>query len=265
MEVKKGFTLSEVMIAMTILGVLAAILVPVLTNTAPSTSKVMFKKAYSTIEKAINNMISDETNYPSDVTIIPLSDSISRAKGFNNTTAVTNSTYNKFCYLFTDQLNTTTGGTTSCVLATATGTNVFNTADGIVWNIITPAKDSDTNAETTTTVYGTTVEFPVGATAANSYLTKIIVDIDQSTKRSNTNCSADSSAASYNFNPGTGSAAITRCTNYNVNDAVKGYCSDNPDRFIFGIRYDGKIQVGSGASTDLCANQILSSPTENKQ
>lgn len=267
MAVKKGFTLSEVMIAMTILGVLAAVLVPVLTNLSPSTSKVMFKKAYSTLEKAVNNMVSDETNYPSDVPITPTPPgTISYSKGLNNTAAVTNivggTTYNKFCYLFTDQLNTTTGGGASCVLATATGLNVFSTADGIVWNISTPVSDTTTNAETLANVSTTAVEFPVGAIPTDSYRTKIIIDIDQSTKRSNTNCSADTNATSYNFDPGTGSAAMVRCADWNN---ASGNFQAKPDRFIFGVRYDGKIQIGSaGGTSDIYANLYLSNPTDNK-
>lgn len=267
MAIKKGFTLSEVMIAMTVLGVIAAILVPAIMKNIPSTNIVMFRKAYSTLEKSINNLISDETNYPSDVTIIPTNaGGTSYQKGFNNTTATTNTvsgtTYNKFCYFLTDQFNTTSGGGTSCLNSASTGLNVFTTSDGTIWNIVTPASDTTTNAEDATSVSGNTVEFPISPTlpanAAYSYLTKIIVDVNTGSK--STDCSTDSAAASYSFNPGSGAVAMTRCSDY---DNASGNWSAKPDRFIFGVRFDGKIQVGSGAGTDLYATHFLSSPTTN--
>ena len=64
MHLKKGFTLSEVMVTLGVLGVLAAILIPAITKVTPSTERVMFKKAHATLEKAVSEMIEDETNYP---------------------------------------------------------------------------------------------------------------------------------------------------------------------------------------------------------
>lgn len=241
MVTKKGFTLSEVMVAMTVLGVIAAVLVPSVMKTMPSNSKVLFKKAYATVEKSITNLLSDDTNYPPD----QLSGSTSR--GLNYTTATTN-TSNKLCYFLTDQLNYV--GSITCPGTGAATNAYFTTTDGIVWSIDYPGGGTDAAPDT---------QFPI---ASNSYATKIVVDVNGISN--GPNCSADSAANTYFFGDGASAAALTRCTNYNVNHATKGYCSDNPDRYIIGVRYDGKLQIGSGGTTDLCANQILSAPTTNQ-
>lgn len=244
MATKKGFTLSEVMIAMTVLGVLAAILVPTIMKTMPSNSKVLFRKAYSTLEKSVNNMINDETNYPSDQL------SGTTPKGFNYTTATTN-TSNKFCYFLTDQLNYV--GSATCPATGASTNAYFLTTDGIVWSISYPGGGTDAAPDT---------QFPV----SNTYATKVIVDVNGSSN--GPNCSNDDNAASYNFNDGAATAALTKCPNwktYGTYTPTEDPCAkDKPDRFIFGIRYDGKIQIGSAGATDACADRTLENPTTNQ-
>lgn len=263
MATKKGFTLSEVMIAVTVVGVLAAILVPTVMKTMPSNSKVLFKKAYSTLEKSVNNMISDDTNYPSDQSIIPNNGTTSYSKGFNYTTATTN-TSNKFCYFLTDQLNIS--GSSSCPATGSTGLGLFTTNDGILWNVYIPVSDTTTNSETVATVWTTAVQFPVGATVANSYTTKVIVDVNGPS--TGPNCTNDDNAATYNFNNGTATAALTKCPNwkaYASYTATEDPCAkDKPDRFIFGVRYDGRLQIGSAGGTDACADRTLTRPTTNQ-
>lgn len=255
MVVKKGFTLSEVMVTMTVLGIIAAVLVPTLTKISPSTSKVMFKKTYSTLEKSVNNLISDESIYPSDI----VNSAVSLPRGFNyaeKDSAPTYYTNNKFCTYLSDQFNTT--GSVTCPAHASTGNGIFYTSDGITWNVINTYSDDTAYANRNTATNNT--QFPVNST---SFTTKVIVDIDQSSKSSNTNCSTDTSAASYSFNPGSGAAAMTRCADW---DNASTKFQAKPDRFIFGIRYDGKIQIGSaGGTSDLYANLYLSNPTDNKQ
>lgn len=246
MAKKKGFTLSEVMIAMTVLGVIAAILVPVVMKAMPQNNKVLFRKAYSTIEKSVSSMISDETNYPSDLTIVPTPPgTTSYSRGFNNTTATTN-TSNKFCYFLADQLNL--NGAATLIGTGATGNSTFTTTDGIAWTIYTPVSDTTNNtSQTLANVSTTAVQFPIGATAANSYLTKIIVDVNGATKP---NCTADTSGTAAPY-------SLTACS-------VTADCTSKPDQFIIGVRFDGKLQISASGSSDACAASILANPLVNQ-
>lgn len=219
----KAFAISEVMIAMVMVGILVALVTPTITKLTPDSNKIMIKKAYSTLENAISEMAADETNYPSDQTGTD-SNGATVMRVFNYTTATTNGTTNKFCYFLADKLNIL--GSATCPLASAGGTttNFATTSDGVAWYIF-PA-DSDTN-------YG--IQFPLNPSL---YPTKILIDVN-GTKTPN--CTADGAGGiTYSFN------YLASCT--------------NPDRFIVGIRYDGKLQVGA---TDSVVTSILSDPTNN--
>lgn len=141
--VKKGFTLAEVMVTLGILGVLAAILIPAIVKTTPDNNKIMFKKAYYTLEGAINTMINDDAAYPA---MTDLTTGLER--GFNFTDARLNDTLNKFCFYLSDELNTVPIATsTPCPGVADTGVSTFTTSDGIIWNVYIPASDADPNAQ----------------------------------------------------------------------------------------------------------------------
>lgn len=235
---RKGFTLAEVMVVLGILGILAAFLVPAIFQTAPDNNKVMFKKAYYTLEQAISKMINDDNSYPSEVSGIE--------RGFNYTGVKANNTNNKFCYYLADELNTVEAVTCPTNDASPVTNGYFTTTDGVAWTIFYPTNGNDTT--------GYDIQFPMSLVPATTlYATKIIVDVNGISK--GTNCSTDSAAASYKFGAGEGTA-LTLCP-------VTTDCSSKPDRFIIGVRYDGKLQIGSGDSTDACANSILEEPTKN--
>ncbi len=59
---KKAFTLSEALVTLAILGVLAAILIPVVSNVRPDKDKVTYKKALYTMQNAVSNAM-DSTTY----------------------------------------------------------------------------------------------------------------------------------------------------------------------------------------------------------
>lgn len=231
----KGFTLAEFMVVLGILGILAAFLVPAIFQTAPDNNKVMFKKAYYTLEQAISKMINDDNSY-SSVT-----------RGFNYTNATTLSgTTNKFCYYLADELNIVEAATCPANNASPVTNGYFTTTDGVAWTIFYPTNGNDTT--------GYDTQFPMSLVPATTlYATKIIVDVNGISK--GTNCSTDSAAASYKFGAGEGTA-LTLCP-------VTTDCSSKPDRFIIGVRYDGKLQIGSDNSTDACATSILEEPTKN--
>ncbi|MFA7659009.1 MAG: prepilin-type N-terminal cleavage/methylation domain-containing protein [Candidatus Gastranaerophilaceae bacterium] len=168
MLVKKGFTLSEVMVTLGLIGVLAAILIPTITRTAPDSKKIMFKKAYYTTEQTIRMLINDDAFYPATATT--KISGVVYQRGFNYTDVTDGmnipASTNKFCYLFSQRLKTV--GTVSCPSAYMTN-GKFTTADGMTWIIHQSFMAPD---------------FPVNN---NAYLKFIIVDINGSKKP---NCSA---------------------------------------------------------------------------
>lgn len=59
---RKAFTLSEALVTLAILGVLAAILIPVLDNVRPDKDKITYKKALYSLQGAVSNAM-DSTEY----------------------------------------------------------------------------------------------------------------------------------------------------------------------------------------------------------
>lgn len=224
-----AFTLAEVLVTLGVLGIIAAMTIPSIKKVFPDNNRVMFKKAYTTLEKAVYNVINDETNYPSSqttgtTTTYPIQ------VGFNYTTATSNGTYDKFCYFLAKQLNISTGGSTSCTTqGTVANTKFATTTDGMIWYLHT-ASD----------------EFTI---SSGSYTAKIMVDVNGI---EGPNCFSDSASA--NYRP----TGYTQCSG-----------TTKPDTFIIGVGYDGKLQVGCSttptcaATTDSVALDILNNPTKN--
>ena len=61
---KKGFTLMEILIAMALVGILAAVVSPNIARISPHKQKALFIKAYTRTEIAISNLINDAEIYP---------------------------------------------------------------------------------------------------------------------------------------------------------------------------------------------------------
>lgn len=61
---KKAFTLAEAVITLILLSIIAAHVIPAVSTNRPSSEKVLFKKAYSTIENTVSNLINDDNLYP---------------------------------------------------------------------------------------------------------------------------------------------------------------------------------------------------------
>lgn len=253
--VKKGFSLAETLVAIFIIGILAIILIPIMTKDNPSKSKVIFRKSYNTLAQVVLNMINDDVNYPAakfDTNGVP--------QGFNYTTATTNkdasNTYNKFCYFLSSQLNTV--GDVTCPLNDSTATTttrIFTMPDGSVWYFKPGGND--------TTTAGSQFPMPAATPPATYYATYVTIDIDGPYKGNN--CSADDSFSG-DFMP-TGvtpapSSPYRKCISANPSTTTTP-CENNPDTFILGVRYDGKIYTGTEAGKDYCAMDILRNPTNN--
>ncbi len=68
----KAFTLAEIMIVLTVIGVLSAILLPVASNSMPDKNVIKFKKAYNDFSRVIRDLISSGEYYlPGDLGKFP--------------------------------------------------------------------------------------------------------------------------------------------------------------------------------------------------
>lgn len=218
MNNKKGFTLAEVMITLATLGVIAAILIPAITSLAPDRNKVMFKKAYYSLEQAISQLINDEVHYPSGSTWSSSGGPAECKNGsiyvncsFYNTTATSDIPVayknNKFCYLLQQELNILKTDV-ACSRPDTTIPAQFTTSDGITWFVYD--------------MYG----FPIPAPAATTYTTSIVFDVDND---NTTGCG-------------------------NVTNAEACAAGKTPDRYQITIDYDGTLRVQDAAGKAILSN-----------
>lgn len=136
---KKAFTLAETLIVLAIIGVLATLLLSSLHGATPDKKKAMFKKAYSVAERAIGELVNDETLYPYDDTRIGF---LNTDSAVEPTSGVPYAGINKFCNLLISKVNTL-----GVPPDPTNGTCTFTTSDGVVWTVTTP-----TNANRTGTI-----------------------------------------------------------------------------------------------------------------
>lgn len=61
MKIKKAMSLSEVLVCLAVVGVLAMILVPILTKTTTGKEKFLYKKAINTMQNAVSAVMQDNT------------------------------------------------------------------------------------------------------------------------------------------------------------------------------------------------------------
>ena len=61
---KKAFTLSELLIALGVIGILTAILMPIVFSLAPDQNALMAKRAFYTTETIISDLLNDSSCYP---------------------------------------------------------------------------------------------------------------------------------------------------------------------------------------------------------
>ena len=72
MDFLKGFTLAEIMIALTVIGVITSILLPVAFNNVPNENVMKFKKGNATLAKVINELVTSDKYYKAgDMTKLP--------------------------------------------------------------------------------------------------------------------------------------------------------------------------------------------------
>ena len=146
---KSGFTLSEMLIALVIIGVVSAITAPVLRGLMPNQNKIMIKRAYNITTNVVKNMIDNTELYS------PFSgDSTEMVyKGFDNTESVTynGKTYSgasKFGDLFLNSIGATDISTDTCQIdfqskyTTESSSYTCSygfTKNGVKWYVMNPS------------------------------------------------------------------------------------------------------------------------------
>ena len=139
MERKRGFTLAELMIVLAILGIIAAILTPLVFNAAPDENRLKFRKAYYTIQHATDSVMNSDT-YPQG--------DLSKVSNPDKT----------FCYAFTDVLNTMYDN------CEADSTIVVNSGNPFVYD----PENADTSLDTLDSYCtATAVEDPIRGATSN--------------------------------------------------------------------------------------------------
>ena len=148
----KAFTLTELLVALGVIAIIVAILLPVISNLMPDSKVIMAKRAYYAAQTIVDEMINDESCYPDrsyedivgfgDYSLYPncvgwrnKSDDITG--GGASSGAGTNAADTKFMILFYNHLgakiNTAGSGTT--ILPEELFATTVKTADGMQWMI----------------------------------------------------------------------------------------------------------------------------------
>lgn len=130
---KSGFSLCELLIISGVTGFIAVSLLSSLIKAKPDANITMYKKAYTVFSKTVNYLINNETYYPEGLTGTTIG-GLTKPQGFFNTNLTGLPAGNdKFCYLFSQKINTL--GIVTC---TSPGKGSFSTADGMVWSMTLP-------------------------------------------------------------------------------------------------------------------------------
>ncbi len=143
---KNAFTMAEVLITIGIIGILAAITMPMVIHSLPTKEEEMHKKMSYLIEQIATQLVDNEAYYPksNDITKI----------GFQNTDEVTvdgikYSGNQKFCRLFARQMNTMGNVVCSNMNIHDAGTAPsFRSTDGVDWWIPQTTFKETTNGQT---------------------------------------------------------------------------------------------------------------------
>lgn len=248
---KKGFTIAEMLICFTVIGILASMLIPSIINNRPNKNMAMVRKAYQITERAVAELISDEDNFPSDgATSVSLAyyDPDDQKNNPNSDTARTQQNTGKFfCSQFAAKLSTN-----DLVECDSTKTFAdkpsFTTNDGIHWYIDSSIQICDPG--------DITINNPDDDDAACKFPDKEIPD-----------CPAGASKSPF------------ICVHYDVNgDELPNLMvstaadSDTPraDRGWFYVYWNGKVVAPKGQterylnSTDAFNNKYLKPKDESK-
>lgn len=142
----KAFTLTELLIALAIIGILISILLPVISNVMPDQNALMAKRAYHAVQSVTSNLINDEACYPNKIYAMGedaregFDDGYGYAEctlwgGMDNTDSISEEDPNsKFLILFMNKLDLAkNSGTDKWEDVKNKSTYEFSTKDKIIW------------------------------------------------------------------------------------------------------------------------------------
>lgn len=107
MKIKNAFSLSEALITLVMLGVIAALTIPNISSSVPDKDRTLFLKAFHTIEAINADIIKDATRYDQNI-------DATTSLGFNEAplgtaqvdfTGVSLTQANAYCYFVAEQIN----------------------------------------------------------------------------------------------------------------------------------------------------------------
>lgn len=138
---KKAFTIAEMLICFTVIGVLAAMLIPSIVHNRPNKNKAMFRKAYYIIERVTSELIMDDDDFPSE---IDGSKGLAYFDTSEDATRTQAKTGEYLCGTFARKINTNSDINCSADtakssiigkdgVAFANGDQSFSTNDGVYW------------------------------------------------------------------------------------------------------------------------------------
>ena len=138
----RGFTLSELMVALAVIGILVAIVTPAIFKNRPNKNKMMVKKSFYIVEQVVSTMINDDnmypdmrsncgSNYTEETSGVTVTDDKKCYWGFDDTRKVNYegedaSGTDKFYKLFKNRINYKSEDSTN---------HVFYTSDGVKWDL----------------------------------------------------------------------------------------------------------------------------------
>ena len=147
MSYKKSFTLSEIMIAMAIFGIIVAACVPIVMNMSPNKNAIMIKKAYYTTEQIVSDLINDPIYYPNGD--FAVDSNVMAEETATNASPEKPTQFAKFSCLFAKKMNIALDSHTDtlenfCKRVSDNGkydvddpaNHILVTNDGMIWNFI---------------------------------------------------------------------------------------------------------------------------------
>lgn len=153
-RLNKAFTLTELLVALGVIGILCAILLPVIFNIIPNQNTIMAKRAYYTTQTVVADLINNGACYPDKTLAAGDEMRIGFDDGFGTpncilwggdeetgTIETEGNADQKFVKLFLDSLGLS--------LADLDSQKYFRTNDGIEWGIIGGISDNFKRGEMT--------------------------------------------------------------------------------------------------------------------
>lgn len=217
----KAFTLTELLVALGVIAVLCAILLPVIFNLMPNQNTIMAKRAYYTVNSVVADLINDEACYPDRTTAetprLGFDDPVGSVNCIDwneeNIDETAEKMTRKFLTLFRSKLGINPPGEGETW-------DEFKTKDGMVWKFTDANFDSPTG------------ESPTDEQKMGGHI-RLTVDVNG---EGTPNCGQDSTdengSQSIEFTGDNGSDCSTRTNGF--------------DRFQMIIRGNGQIEIPAG-------------------